>query len=281
MHQLAPTSTFKCSPSQRIQQTSQASIAEKSPLNLLTNAGPKERFGLIEQPSTWNNRRTRLALGGREVTILLTQIGSGEGFFSWGRVQGCLYDSGNFFCQAGFLAFGTARWESRPLKRTKNQHPILDSRCHVLSTANMWVLSLLQHAKCWASRTWMRTWMAKKTDIPILGIDMCLDVFAPASTVGTNSLNTTIWQHGIHRIWISLLMFPCISIVRTTTLSFPRAPRLTHEDSHEKNQGSPSKNSFQSWQPLTRQSPKQWSKGGRCPLLPEKMQQVIDSKGEI
>lgn len=42
----------------------------------------------------------------------------------------------------------------------------------------MWVLSLLQHAKCWASRTWMRTWMAKKTDIPILGVDMCLDVFA-------------------------------------------------------------------------------------------------------
>lgn len=45
-----------------------------------------------------------------------------------------------------------------------------------------------------------------------------------ASTVGTNSLNTTIWQHGIHRIWISLLMFPCISIMRTTTLSFPRPP---------------------------------------------------------
>ena len=64
MHQLAPRSTFKCSPSQRIKYASKATKSltskpprppkngAKSPLNLLTNAGPKERFGLIEQPST-------------------------------------------------------------------------------------------------------------------------------------------------------------------------------------------------------------------------------------
>lgn len=70
--------------------------------------------------------------------------------------------------------------------------------------------------------------MAKKTDIPILGVDMRLDVFALVrlrleqipSTLLSGNMGYTEYE-SVYSCFLALV--------------FPRhPPRLTHEDSHEK-----------------------------------------------